>query len=255
MRPLLSKKTAQWMLPTVLILFILEVLTLPLVLEITYAGREDGPDHILTYTTNTLVWDEATGIDEHGVAQLSLFNAIYDETVNGNGESVVAPGTEGFNIVRLKNGSDNTITYTAVLYCIKTNEELPVKVALQGDDFTDTDSYTLPYEVAEEHVLRAVTGRLPGDHIRDFDISWLWEFETDEEQDRVDTILGDKDELDNITVGLYIVVEDDGQIIDPEPPYTGDSGHVAMYLTLMGISLIVLLFLLWERYRERVREA
>ena len=255
MRPLLSKKIAQWMLPTVLILFILEVLTLPLVLEITYAGREDGPDHILTYTTNSLVWDEATGIDEHGVAQMSLFDAIYGETVDGNGTPVVAPGTEGFNILRLKNESSDTITYTAVLYCIKTNEELPVEVVLQGEYFTDTDSYSLPYQVAEENVLRAVTGTLPTDQIQDFDISWQWEFETNEDQDRIDTILGDRDELDNITVGMYIVVEDEGRIVDPNPPDTGDNSRVAMYLTLMGISLIVLLFLLWDRYRERVRNA
>ena len=255
MQRLFSKKISQWLFPTVLILFILEVLTLPVVLEITYAGREDGPDHILTYTTNSLVWDEATGIDEHGVAQMSLFDAIYDETVDGNGDKVVAPGTEGFNIIRLKNASPNTITYTAVLYCIKTNDDLPVEVTLQGEHFLDTDSYSLPHQVEEENVLRAVAGTLPKDQIQDFDISWLWNFETDEEQNRIDTILGSQDDPDNITVGMYIVVEDNGQIVDPNPPDTGDNSHVAMYLTLMVISMIVLLLLLWDRYRERMRKA
>lgn len=71
MKPFLSKRISQWLLPAVLILFILEVLLLPVVLEITYAGREDGPDHILTYTTNSLLWDSATGIDENGVAVIA----------------------------------------------------------------------------------------------------------------------------------------------------------------------------------------
>ena len=251
MRPLIPKKTTQWLFPLVLVLFILEVLTLPVVLEFTYAGREDGPDHILTYTTGSLLWDSATGIDEHGVAQLNLFSALYDTTVDGNGNDVVAPGTEGFNILRLKNEADSTITYTAVLYRIQSNDALPVEVAMQGENFTDTDTYSLPYEMAPESVLRAVTGTLPRDQIQDFDISWLWQFEIDEEQDRIDTILGNKDVLDNITVGVYIVVEDDGQILPPEPPQTGDSSHLAMYLTLMGISLCMLILLLLERHRER----
>jgi hypothetical protein len=109
MRPLISKRISQWLLPAVLILFILEVLTLPLVLEVTYAGREDGPDHILTYTTGSLLWDSATGIDEYGVARLDLFHAVYDETVDGNGENVVAPGTAGLNILRLKNEAEVVI--------------------------------------------------------------------------------------------------------------------------------------------------
>lgn len=253
MRPFISKRISQWLLPAVLVLFILEVLTLPLVLEVTYAGREDGPDHILTYTPGSLLWDDATGIDEHGVAQLNLFQTVYDETVDGNGDKVVAPGTEGFNILRLKNESENSITYTAVLYRIRSNEELPVQVALQGENFTDTENYALPYDVPPESVLRSVTGTLPADQIQDFDIAWLWQFETDEEQDRIDTILGNRDELDNITVGVYIVVEDDGYTVEPAP--TGDETHVLMYLTLMGISLCVLLLLLWDRHRQRKQAA
>lgn len=255
MRSFVPKKINQWLLPLVLVLFILEVLTLPLVLEITYAGREEGPDHILTYTTGDLTWDDATGIDEHGVAQLDLFHAVYDETVDGNGENVVAPGTEGFNIVRLKNDTERTVIYTAVLYRIQTNEDLPVSVALQGENFTDTDSYSLPYQTADADVLRAVTGSVGKDQIQDFDISWLWQFEVDQDQDRIDTVLGNQDELDNITVGLYIVVEDEGEPVRPDAPPTGDETHIAMYLTLMGISLIVLLLLLLDRRRERKRNA
>lgn len=249
---MISKKISQWLLPTVLILFILEVLTLPLVLEITYAGRSDGPDHVLTYTANALVWNSATGIDEHGVAKLTLFDTLYDGTVDGNGDKVIAPGTEGLNIIRLKNDSPNDITYTAVLYCIKTNDALPVQVFLQGEKFTDTDSYSLPYEISEEHVLRAVTGKLAKDRIQDFDISWLWDYELGEMQDQIDTLLGDMDEMDNITVGIYIQVEDNGNIVNPEPPPTGDSGF-AMYLTLMGISLVALILLCWDRHSQRKR--
>lgn len=249
MRPFISKKISQWLLPAVLILFLLEVIMLPFVVELTYAGRSEGPDHILTYTTNSLVWDSATGIDEHGVVQLNLFDTMYDGTVDGNGDKVVAPGTEGCNIVRLKNECDRTVTYTAVLYRIRTNDLLPVETELVGE-YTDTDVYQLPTQVEEEHVIRAVTGELPADQIQDFDISWIWEYSSSEEQDRIDTILGSAEEADQVTVGLYIVVEDEGGTVNPEPPITGDDSRMAMYLTLMGISLCVLLLLLWDRRKR-----
>lgn len=250
MKPFISKKISQWLLPAVLILFILEVLTLPLVLEYTYAGREDGPDHILTYTPGTLLWDEKTGIDEHGVATLSLFRAVYDGAESANGDKIIAPGTEGLNILRLKNDSESTITFTAVLYRIRTDERIPVEVSMVGENFVDTESFNLPYEVEEEDILRAVTGQLPSQQIQDFDISWLWQYEVSTQQDVVDTLLGDKEELDQFTVGVYILVEDDGQITPPSPPQTGDESHIAMYLTFMGISLCVLLLLAWDRRRE-----
>ena len=254
MRRIVSKKISQWLLPVMLILFILEVLLLPVVLEITYAGRGDGPDHILTYTTNSLMWDSATGIDEYGVAVLDLFDSLYDGTVDGGGDKVVAPGTQGSSTVRLKNDCDRTITYTAVLYRIRTTEALPVEAALAGEGLTDTDSYQLPYQVEPEHVVRAVSGELKADRILDFDISWLWEFEQSGEQNAIDTGLGNAVQADEVTVGLYIVVEDEGEQRDPSIPPTGDESRLAMYLTLMGISFCALILLLWD-YRRREREA
>lgn len=250
MRKIVPNKISQWLLPTVLILFILEVLLLPVVLEITYAGREEGPDHILTYTTNSLLWDSATGIDENGVAVMHIFDAKYDDTVDGNGDLVVAPGTEGHNIIRLKNDCERTITYTTVLYCIRTSQVLPVEVALEGDGFADTQAYQLPYQVEPEHVVRAVTGELQTDRIQDFDIAWLWEFYESQQQNEIDTLLGNAGESEQITVGLYIIVEDEGEIRDPSIPQTGDENRLAMYLTLMGISFCALVLLLWD-YRKR----
>ena len=63
-----SKKINQWLLPAVLILFILEIVTLPYMVQLTYAGRSEEAGHVLTYTEGKLTWDSATGIDENGVA-------------------------------------------------------------------------------------------------------------------------------------------------------------------------------------------
>lgn len=248
MRRFINKKISQWLLPTVLVLFVLEVLMLPVVLEITYAGRSEGPDHILTYTSNNLLWDDATGIDEDGVAVLNLFDSTY-ENVDGNGDKVIAPGTEGGSIIRLKNDSKRTVTFTAVLYRIVTNEAIPVEVELEGKNFDQTTDYQLPDRVQAEQVVEAVTGQLDASTIQDFDITWVWNYAEGEDQNAMDTILGNAEE-EGITVGLYIVVEDQGEIVGPNLPSTGDNRRVPMYLTLMGISLCVLLLLLWDRNKR-----
>ena len=47
------KKSNKWLLPTVLILFILEVVTLPLIVLLTYAGRAETPEHTEYLLTDT----------------------------------------------------------------------------------------------------------------------------------------------------------------------------------------------------------
>lgn len=250
MRRLFSEKTSRWLLPVVLFLFILEVLLLPVVLGITYSGRSETPTHILTYTKNKLTWDNSVGIEPNGAAKLDLFHAQYPDAESGNGENVVAPGTEGYSIVRLKNDVDGSVDYTAVLYCIRTDEQLPVQVALEGSSFEKTQSYLLPDGVQNNHVIRAVTGTIRGGEILDFDISWLWDFEKDDTQNVIDTFLANKDNADRVSVGLYIQVEDDN-IYKADIPQTGDDQPISMYFVLMGISLAVLLLLLWDRRKEK----
>lgn len=250
MRHLLSEKYHRWLLPGVLILFLLLTLTLPMAVGITYSGRSESPGHILTYTKGKLTWDSGTGIDKNGVAVLGLFNARYPGVASGNGSNVVAPGTDGKNIVRLKNNVSGSVSYTAVLYQIKTSDDLPVEAALSGSGLKDTTtSVPLPKGVKAEQVIRSVSGTIKGSAIQDFDITWLWDFEDD--RDSLDTILGNRDPADTVTVGLYIVVEDNNSYVTPDSPKTGDESNIGMYTALMGISALLLLLLLAERRRER----
>ncbi|MBQ4564450.1 MAG: hypothetical protein IJA58_08205 [Lachnospiraceae bacterium] len=249
-----SKKINQWLLPAVLILFILEIVTLPYMVQLTYAGRSEEAGHVLTYTEGKLTWDSATGIDENGVACLDLFDAEYEGVSSAEGDNVIAPGTEGFNIVRLHNAVEGAVSFTAVLYRIRTNEALPVEAQLEGVGVEDALEYPLPDRVKEEQVIRAVTGSLPGGQIQDFDITWLWSYFDDEEQDVIDTLLGDRsalDESDRVTIGLYIVVNDGNDYVVPDTPFTGDEGSFGMYLALMCISGILLVILWMDRRRER----
>ena len=250
MQKLFSEKVTRWLLPVVLILFLLEMLTLPLVMNFTYADRSQQPDHRLSYTMNYLHWSRGTDVDANGVALLDVFDAHYPGVLSENGENVVAPGTDGYNIVRLTNKVEGHIRYTAVLYRIRTSDKLPVDVALVGD-YTDTTRYSLPAGVSHSQVIRAVNGELKGYEHQDFDIAWKWDFEESLQQDIVDTMLGDRDRLDTVTVGLYVVVEDSNSYHIPK---TGDTSNVQMYFALMVISLFLLILLLWERRKETEEE-
>lgn len=247
----------RWLLPAVLILFLLEVILLPYAVGVTYAGRSENPNHLLTYTTGSLTWDGSTGIRADGVAMLDLFDASYQNVQAGNGDNLMAPGVEKTSIVRLKNNAGNTIRYTALLYRIKEEETLPVAPQLTGTGFADTGIYPLPEGVAKEQVVRAVSGTLDAGALQDFDITWGWSYYEDAARDRADTALGNKAafaKADEVTAGLYIVVEDEGSgsasYILPGIPQTGDDRHLTLYAVLLLFSGVLLGLLVLERRKS-----
>lgn len=242
-------KIRQWLLPAALMLFLAEILLFPLAVGVTYAGRREAPDHLLTYRTGHLTWDRETPVDATGTARLDLFHRTYQNVQAQDGSRVVAPGTEETCVARLKNETDAPVRYVAVLYCDKPESRLPVSPALAGNNLADTAEYPLPEGVTAAQVVRAVTGTVRGGEIQDFDIQWNWAYSVSPERDDIDTALGNKaawQQPDTVTAGLYIVVEEDGTQLAPAIPQTGDSG-VQGYLVLLVISGAVLLQLLWER--------
>lgn len=236
-----------------LILFILFAATFPFVAGLTYSGRSESPDHILTYTKNKLTWDSGTTVDSKGVGELSMFEAKYDNVKADNGDNVVAPGTDGYDIVRLKNSVSGTITYTAVLYNVKSDESLAVSASLSGSGFTDTASYPLPEGVDSSDVVRAVKGTLGGGQVQDFDIDWLWKYTEGASQDKADTAFGNNaaaGDAEDVTVGIYIVVEDNNSYVKPTAPKTGDDAFTNLYYTLFAICGFTLIILFLTRKRK-----
>lgn len=249
MKSLKSKKN--WLLPLALILFVLEMLTLPLVIGLTYSDRSEYPEHTLTYTPGVLKWDAGTTVNAKGVAELSLFSDVWQHVQSADGEKVFAPGTGGGSIVRLNNKASAAVTYTAVLYVIKSSDTLTAHAGLSGSGFADTDTYPLPEGVNPVSIIRAVKGSLSASAIQDFDIDWLWTFEEDQERDLLDTYLGDEaasGDPDDMTVGFYLVVEDKYGVTVPK---TGGGSYIMNgYLVLMGLSLLLLALVLIDRRRR-----
>ncbi len=241
----LYEKVNRWLLPVFVILFVVGTVTFSFAVRYAYAGGSQTPGHVLTYTRNRLRWDSATGIDSSGAAVLKLFGGEKPGVVSGN---VVAPGTSGGNSVRLCNDTAGEVDYTAVLYRIRSSEKLAVAAVLTGTDLKDTDTYLLPEGVSDDQVIRAVTGKLGGRQLQDFDIGWSWDFHESVQQDAEDTLMGIRGET--VTLGLHIVIEDDNAELDYVTPQTGDNGNIYMHLTILLVSSMLLLFLLAERKRE-----
>lgn len=238
--------------PALLVLVVLTAVTLPLALGPAWAAPAASPDRVLTYNVNRLTWDGAVSIRPDGSAELTLFSANYPNVAASDGGRVIAPGTDGHNTVRLKNNVGGTIRYTAVLYAIKSNPALPVTPTLSGTYLADTTRYSLPAGVDKGSVLRAVSGSVRGFGLQDFDVDWLWDYSVGDVQDGADTDLGnaaartlvtDDGELipgelgamDNIAVGLYIVVEDNNTYYYPK---TGDTAPLALYAAVMTAAAV-----------------
>ena len=248
------EKLREWMFPAILILFILQVILLPVMIGLTYATRSERPEHILTYTTGRLVWDKDTSVRPDGSAALSFFESLYQNVNAENVEKVLAPGTEKDSIVRLKNNSKNSVRYTAVLYSLSTTPDLDIGASLSGDGFSDTSDFTLPDKINKDTVIRAVGGSIAANAMQDFDINWFWSFEDandTESRDKIDTYLGNK-AADEATLGFYLVIHDGGEIVPS--PQTGDNTMIGAYVVLLIISGGMSLFLAVFRRRRKKDE-
>ncbi len=239
-----KKFTQGILLPAVVVLLVLQFITLPFVVCYTFADKADFPAGVLTYTTGKLQWDVKT--DSQGIAEIDIFNPRYQSVKTENGDKTIAPGTENSIYARLINNSQGEITYTAVLFELKTSEEIAVYSKFNVQNSVATESFSLPEHVDYENVISAVTGRVTKGSKADFEINWLWEFEID---DTVDTKLGNKQNLDDYTLGLYIVVEDDNEVYLPQ---TGDNGIITVYLIIFALSIILITVLLAEKIAIKI---
>ena len=265
-----SKKRKNWLLPTTLILFILSVITLSLMAVVTYAWRSEDPTHLLTFENEKLTWDENTEVGENGVAHLSFFNTYYQNVNSENGDNVFAPGTEQDTLIRLKNNSDDEITYTAIAWMIKECDILELTGDFRAEGATPTNNYEglLPPNVTPDDLLGvgAVTGTVSAKGIQDFDIGWEWIFERGDEvepgiyeSDFPDTYLGNKaawDTADDSTIGFAIIVE--GETPVPTPP-TGQGSMIYWGIGLVAVAGIIfvaeLIFYRRQKKKEEQEEA
>ncbi len=223
------------------------ICTFPYAFGETWSLPGAEADRTLTYTTGKLTWDSAADIDANGEIILSMFKSAYTNVESADGSKVVAPGTDNTTCIRLRNKAGSSISYTAVLYRLD-ETEVPIVADLSGAAAVKT--YSLPKNVSEDQVVKAIGGTVKRNSVQLLDIDWLWQYFVDDEGDELDTHLGNAETPEQVRYGLYIVVTDNstGQAVNPK---TGDSSHIVLWSVLTLVSLCAVVYLLASGERSR----
>lgn len=252
----LIKDKRKAVLSAALVLFLLLALSFPFATGVTFAGSGGSANHTLTYQNgHNLFWDGDTVVDADGAGVLDFFTAAYGSNVqSSNGDRLIAPGTNGRDSIRLNNRDYDTLEYTAVIYRISDGALDNVTASLSAHGSKRAWYYTLPDSAKGAKVLGAVTGKVSGGQIQDFVIDWNWAFSPSSSRDKMDTKLGNKKDLDNVTIGFYIVVTDLNDVKVVPKPKTGDDLTIVLYIALMVISLFVFIYVLFIRRRDEEEE-
>lgn len=240
----IKKSVHKWILPSFFTLFILECIILPSILGMTQCTNKGIPEHILTYKPGRLIWDINTKIDSSGSAKLSLFENNYGILEGTDAVPIILPGMDNKCVVHLNNSTGYEVNYTAVLYEIKSENLIYLKTKMNCNNSIETNDYKLPDTVWDCEVIRAVKGTLNGKEIQNFNIECFWDYQGKSEEEVEDSITTDLDSIsalkpgENIFVGLYVTVEDNGKTIFPQ---TGDSMSIySIYTILIAFSLLAL---------------
>lgn len=183
----------------------------------TFAGNPDTPDAIATYTKNKLTWN--VGVDKEGIANLNIFG----EAPEGEDYPTVDPSSKDTYKIRIKNDVSGKVNYFVYVYC-ENPHSIPLKFNIvETEDMKDTEQ--IPSRLEGKEIIGKVRGKINGHGLKDIEINWQWDSETDE----YDTLLGDAADVEDLlyTVNVMIVVEDNNSY------FTGNDGSV---ITVTGQS-------------------
>ena len=238
---------------------------------------EETPDTVLAFVArdDVTIWKTETEVD--------LFKSDYTDptdtkiTVVGNGDKVIAPGTEYEYDFYVENNSNYAVDYTLTGEAYFSEEDLtiPVDVKLHDHDGvylvgTET-SWTPVYSLNELATKRT----LAANSYTKYTLHWEWPFERGEDQ--YDTLLGDlaaqestEGDLSTETEFTLTIMLNTSAELNTNPnaqggekintnPKTGDEFPVIMWTIAASVSFVamfvIVLVYVFKRRREDTDEA
>ena len=213
-------------------------------------GFEAGDD-------NT-VWSTNTQVE---IFRVSYVNGEQVITVNsGNGDKVIAPGTENSYTFKLKNTGNVALDYTVEIdaYFTPADIEIPITGRLNRYDGTcvigGKDEYAkVPVlDTAEDNAT------LGAGKYTYYTLDWLWPFESG--NDELDTMLGNLavDQELTFTIVIKTTATESSDPYDDSgitPPQTGDNTNLTLWIVLAVSSFAMMIFLLFYQNKEKRRDS
>ena len=198
------------------------------------------------------IWKKETDVE---IFKTSYVNGQQEITVqSGNGDKIVAPGTENSYTFKLKNTGNVALDYEVNLdfYTGMSNAKIPLEcrvhrydgtwIAGEEDEWVSIDQLN---DVVDNHTVGS--GRYTT-----YTFDWRWPFEAG--SDAYDTTLGNTALEQDVTLTLEIntraEISGNPEAIDGIIPRTGDNSNVTLYVLLMTGAILMILILLWFRERE-----
>lgn len=189
------------------------------IIGITFANDAYTSEHILSYNTNSLTWNEgATDIEGNGAYNIGLFDKLASDKDDGTKQ--MEPGDGGSGSFRLFNTTSRPLEYTASIYMV-TNVDVPIVADFPNFDPANNaiDNYALPFDIEGAQVLRVVSGKLEGYENCEFVAEWEWPFTVSPEQDIIDTEIANREDT-YVSIGVMVTVTDpmaQEGVISPDP--------------------------------------
>lgn len=185
-----------------------------------------------------------------GDTQVEIFRASYQNgekqvTVkSGDGDKVIAPGTENSYTFALENTAKGPVEYSMSMKAYLSSKDYTIPVVAKVCRDTDKKYFLgSDKEYADVLDLSKVSdsGTLKKGYVMPYTLSWQWPFEGD---DAYDTLLGNLEEDLTLTIVIETYAEYAPPSADGGIPKTGDTSRIGLWFTVMLGSAAGLMFLL-----------
>ena len=202
------------------------------------------------------VWRTNTQVE---IFRVSYVNGEQVITVNsGNGDKVIAPGTENSYTFKLKNTGNVALDYTVEIDAYFTPADIEIPITCRLNRYDGAWVIGGKDEYAKVSVLDTAEDKatLGAGKYTYYTLDWLWPFESG--NDELDTMLGNLATEQDLTFTIVIKTTatessdpyDDSGIT---PPQTGDNSNLTLWIVLAVSSFAMMMFLLFYQDKEKQR--
>lgn len=202
-------------------------------------------------------WKRKTSVE---IFKISYENSETTVTVQSDdGDKLIAPGTENSYVFKLKNPGEVAMDYTVTIDAVFSPAEIqiPIQARLSRYDGKWITGSRENFDTVEALDAAKDNATLGAGRYTYYVLDWCWPYEGD--TDELDTLLGnmatEQDLTFTITINTIARASDDPNAGGGIMPQTGDSAMPVLWLTLAGISLVLLIVPLIPVRRKRRDES